>query len=323
MLLMLLVSQVIEDLYMKGNDYDYLVDTEGRIFIVVGHSHPHLRTRVRLVYIPAISKEGKSYNKVIYNPTYPDVYVPITYYYSQYDKDDKYLAIPDVNVVKVYEPRRGLRCRIQDMPREIVQFIKLLTDIADIPQESIGIFGSWLVGLEHYNSDVDLVIYGRKNYLKFNKYLDKLIIAADLSPISNISIRDRAQEFTNLLQLPLSDVLNVLQKRRTKYAAGNTPVSISFSHESDDIQALSIGYPQKSINILAAVIDDSEASFTPRTYRVKSEKDIYTIVANHYFFKEVASLGDHVIVRGTLREGNIITIDNRGEFILPSRYHNQ
>ena len=303
---------------MKGIDYDSLIDNSGRIFMALGYVHPPQRTRAQLIYVPTPDQEEKGYMKVIYDPAYPTVAVPSTYYYSQYGPDDRILAIPDEEVVRVYQPRLTLERRMKDLPDGIIDFIHLLIELAGIPLTSIGIFGSWLVGLEHENSDIDIVIFGRHNHQKYWRYLDDLVLAAHLSPLSSDSIQKRAQEFCHRLKLPLSNVLDVLNQRRTKYAAGKTPVSISFSLEADEAPSIDVGRPKESINLLGVVTDDSGAPFTPRIYQVASANITYIVIAYPYFFKEVASTGEKVHVHGTLREDDVITVENPGEFILPS-----
>jgi predicted nucleotidyltransferase len=79
----------------------------------------------------------------------------------------KFQGIPIDRVKRIYRPEDGLKeiCKEPETPLE--KKIKRLSLVfRDIPQDQKGITGSFLVGLDTPESDIDFVVYGVENHRK-------------------------------------------------------------------------------------------------------------------------------------------------------------
>ena len=104
--------------------------------------------------------------------TYPE-YI----YWSPYHKN-WFFAVPQERIEKFYDARRGLAELIKMPPKSLDEHLKSVVEFvaflqkSDVSIEDMGVTFSTLVG--HYYlgvSDINLVVYGRKNFWQIMKFL--------------------------------------------------------------------------------------------------------------------------------------------------------
>ncbi len=169
--------QNIQEIYVVEGDF--IETKEGYIFEVKGFEHPHDRIVAYIRYInPTIRKE-KLYElsdrfsflknnapQYIYQPSwldFPIQSVPrkdITNIYLSNENIDHLMA----EYTRTKEARSGSY-------KKILEFIKYLSEGAGVPYNYFGITGSHLLGREHEDSDLDLVIFGRINSKKVREFI--------------------------------------------------------------------------------------------------------------------------------------------------------
>ena len=109
-----------------------------------------------------------------FKKAYPD------YFYKGQYGDDWFFAVPRKKIEKIYDPRHGLE-ELMKMPlktldphlKKTVELVRFLAK-SGVLHKDMGITYSTLVG--HYflgTSDINVVVYGKKNFEKVMKFLEK------------------------------------------------------------------------------------------------------------------------------------------------------
>lgn len=160
-------------------DHDLIVDTEGNIHVVMGNRHPPGLITAYIKYVPTsrptlwrgrftyyervlreysveeLVKVMQGFGTQIYDPTL-NVFIP---------------AVPE-SMIKVWlkpELRMDmLRRRVSDNVELVaVEVSELVSETVGVEPGNIGVTGSVLAGIHGMHSDVDLVIYGCRDVVKF------------------------------------------------------------------------------------------------------------------------------------------------------------
>lgn len=161
-----------KDLYpIEG---DFLETTEGFIFEVKGFEHPKDRIIAYIRYVnPNIRKE-KLYelkDRFLFLQNHAPHYI-----YQPEWLDFPIQAVPKEKITKIYLSNQETEKIISDYERnknirseslkKTIEFIKMLSEGANVPVKFFGITGSHLIGREHNDSDIDLIVFGRLNSKK-------------------------------------------------------------------------------------------------------------------------------------------------------------
>jgi predicted nucleotidyltransferase len=202
-------------------------------------------------------------------------------------------------VKKVYVPSESLRSlqklRNKDTLQEAtLDFIRLLSSRSGISEEDFGVHGSVALGMHTSESDIDIVVYGAKNFRILEGTLDQLVKARVLSYQSNNRL-DAARRFKGRYKNRVF-MYNAIRKSEeivTKYGliSYSTTVPVMFT---------------------CTVKDDKEAMFRPAIYRIENyrscdeESDLETenlpteVVSMIGCYRNVARQGDKIKVSGML-----------------------
>lgn len=307
---------------VKAREGDFIEDLNDVVFDVKGLVHPPDRTVAFPRFIPDSSGNRKrgniSYGKVytlserfkFLEQNLPD--------YLVFDSvfDETLCEIPLRQVKKHYNPIEKLRklrnSKILDgLEGLALHLTDLLKENANISGRAIGISGSLLVGLHRASSDIDPVVYGSENcwkvysalrsMLKEKKSSFKPYDREDLNSLFDFRSKDTA--------VGLEDFVRTESRKVLQGKFMGTDYFIRFVKEwgevdesYGDVQYKNVGYAR----IEARVVDDSEAIFTPCTYRIKSVKSfegpklepISEIVSFRGRFCEQARIGETVVAQG-------------------------
>jgi len=173
----------------------YVESTEGLLFAVKGLVHPPGAVVAYLRYAPDPDgerrREGIPYRRL--------------YHFEEQEKllrercpaclfDDPVFGeqlqgVPRERIRQVYDPCLKLaelrrREGLDELEEKAVEFADLLAGRAKVPESSLGISGSILVGLHTPRSDLDAVVYGSENCRAVHSVLRELLDEAPLPPQS-------------------------------------------------------------------------------------------------------------------------------------------
>jgi predicted nucleotidyltransferase len=264
-----------------------LIKTENHvIFDVKGLVHPPDRVIAFPRYIPSPMgnrRSGKDMYGKVYNlaerfkylqQNAPNLIVHDPVF------DETLCEVPIDTVVERYEPVEKLRLlrtskELGGLERKALQLAEALKEKAGIPWSAIGISGSVLVGLYTSKSDIDPVVYGvencRRAYSALESLLNgdaswfKLYSREELQALFDFRSKDTIMSF--------EDFAKVERRKAFQGVFDGTDYFIRFvkdwgqvREQYGDVCYKNSGYAK----ITATIADDSEALFTPCTYRIEN-----------------------------------------------------
>jgi len=316
---------------MKAREGDILRDLNGVIFDVKGLVHPPEKVIAFPRFIPD-SRGNRVREEVAYRKVYS---ISARFKFLEqnfpqfivYDSifDEKLCEVPLENVKHHYKPVDRLRelrhCdRLDDLEKDALSFLELLKDRVNLPWSKIGISGSLLVKLHTPSSDIDPIIYGGENCRKVYEALKSLMQDAknhvkaytikELQKLFKFRVKDTKVAFKDFLRTEPRKVLQGKFKDRD-YFMRFVKDWREIREEYGTIQYRNVGYAR----IKAEIADDSEAIFTPCSYKLKNVEildgtSIYSIEEIASFrgrFCEQARTSETVIVQGKVER----VTDNR------------
>jgi predicted nucleotidyltransferase len=196
--------------------------------------------------------------------------------------DETLCEVPIGIVEEHYEPIEKLRLlrtskKRGDLERKAVQLAETLKEAADIPWSAIGISGSVLVGLYTSKSDIDPVVYGVENCRRAYAALENLLkdYASKFKPYTREEMQALFDFRSKDTIMSFEDFARVEKRKAFQGMFDSTDYFIRFvkdwsqvSEQYGDVCYKNSGYAK----ITATIADDSEALFTPCTYRIENVK---------------------------------------------------
>lgn len=230
--------------------------------------------------------------------------------------DEQLCEIPTKAVKKHYKPAEYLRelrhsVELDKIEEKTLQFAKLLKEATSVPWNKIGISGSILIKLHRPESDIDQIIYGTKNCRKVYDVLK--ILHKDESPVKSYNLEDLRKLFAFRSKdtvTPFEDFVRTESRKALQGKFMGSDYFVRFVKDWNEttekygmIKYSNEGYAK----IKANVVDDSEAIFTPCTYKIESTNILEGAIANVRIdeivsfrgrFCEQAKQGETVIAQG-------------------------
>ncbi|MHA2010641.1 MAG: nucleotidyltransferase domain-containing protein, partial [Promethearchaeota archaeon] len=299
--------------YSEGIEGDYIETKKTNlIFDVKGLLHPNDRKICFLRFYPHPEgdriKSGIKYKKV-YN--LDERYSLLRKLYSKYIFYSKELDIEiqgvfnnDIN--KIYTPRDCLQSLFEKKnPSTIEECSKKLCELfinkGNISEDSLGITGSVMVGLNKKDSDIDIIIYGTESSLNFQEKLKVLLTESNQFRMYN------QEEY----------------KSHYEWRVGGSDISFYefMRSEQRKIHQGKFNGQYKNygrIKTKVLVTDSTDSIFTPCSYKIQALKllenksrlnkinlkDIIEINSFRARFCEQAKEGETVMVEGKLEKVN-------------------
>ncbi len=275
---------------MQAREGELIETKDGIIFDVKGLMHPPDKVIAFPRFIPS-TKGNRERKEVKYDKIY-NLQERFNFLKKNapslitYDSifDETLCEVPIENIKRHYNPINKLEKlrkskKTIDLEKKAVDLLTIIKEKANIPWKSIGISGSILVGLYNLNSDLDPVIYGTKNCQKAYKALEKILEkndtnlkAYDLKGLKNLFDFRSKDTYMNF-----NDFLKVESRKAFQGIFLETDFFTRFvknwnqiTEQYGDVKYKNCG----EAKISATIADDSEALFTPCTYKVENVKVI-------------------------------------------------
>lgn len=324
---------------LRLRDRDAIVTREGLIFRVFGYTHPPdgfvcdaeyapsnlfksanpkaYRTDGENVFYKFYEDEGWRFVKANF-PQYMLLYEPI---------GRKVVGVKNTDVACVRKPEEALKRLIEKGSKdELLEALQKILEAtvagSGLSIFDFGVFGSILQGFYHPKfSDIDIVVYGRKNLERIREVLQELYndkSSGFLNEFEDDSpIRGKAWRFKNIG--PKEFVWH--QRRKLIYGvfrdkASGRAIKVEFepvkdwseiSNEYNQIRTIT---REGWVKALLRVEDDSEAPFMPSIYHVEVVKivegpkveDLRRVVSYLEEFRMQAWKDETVYVEGNLEK---------------------
>jgi len=311
---------------VKAREGDFIETVEGLIFDVKGLVHPPDRIVAYLRYIEDPHGDRQRGNK-----TYIKVYslsereLMLRRRYPQYIYYDPVLGehmqgVPNKQVSKIYRPSEKVsellkKSSLDRVEMEAVEFVKLLHDSSNVKLENIGLSGSILVGLHMENSDIDVIVYGRKNCSSIRNALEQLMEEKN-GLVSKYGLRDleRLYRFRSKdTWMPLKEFIRMERRKLMQGKFRGRDFFMRFLLDWDEVNEKygdRTYIPSGYAKVKARVIEDLDSIFTPCKYIIDDVKflegtkasPLKEIVSFRGRFCEQAKKGEMVIAQGKVEK---------------------
>ncbi|MEM2239760.1 MAG: nucleotidyltransferase domain-containing protein [Candidatus Bathyarchaeia archaeon] len=336
---------------MKLREGDFLETLEGFIFDVKGFSHPPDRIIAYLRYVPddfgSRVRFGVKYRKIYRLKDREDFLrknAPV-YIFRSPVFNMEMQGVPLERVKRVYNPQLKVKQLMElgvkdNVEREALEFVKLLSVKSGVPIESMGLSGSILVDLHNEKSDIDLIVYGEENSLKLYKAIGELMSEHDEVKPYNFDELAELYEFRSQdTIIPFKAFLKAEGGKKTQGKFMGRSFFIRFLHDWSEISEKygdKIYEPIGFCTIKAEVSDDSESIFTPCRYIVSNVQFLSGVRINPAQVREVysfrgrfceqAKTGDTIRASGKLEKVTdlngeswfrLVVGGDRGDYIIP------
>ncbi len=261
---------------------DFIESKDSLIFDVKGLIHPPNKVIAFLRYVPSSSGD-RIRNNIKFMKLYllHDRFNFLRSHYPQYLYYDPIFnielqAVPKTLIKKHYKPRERLSQMVKEkealdeVELSALQLAEELSSISDLSLNNFGISGSILVKLHKPNSDIDLIVYGSKNCIKFYNSIKeninrlKRIKKYDIEGLIKLykfRVKDTHLPLKTFIKIESRKVLQGRFMNKDYYIRLIKDLNELNEHYGDSIY-MSIGRAR----IKAKVIDDSNSIFSPCRY---------------------------------------------------------
>ncbi|MFC1486997.1 hypothetical protein ACFLRN_04830 [Thermoproteota archaeon] len=309
---------------MKAREGD-LIESKGNIiFDVKGLVHPSKRVVAFIRYVPDPignrERDGKRYRKFY---SLSKRYNLLKCEYPQYLVNDPVFntllcEVPVGDINHHYLPAQGLqdlrkRTNLDEVETTALAFMEHLKETTRIPWNKLGISGSILVKLHEPSSDIDLIVYGSKTGYRVQTIM-KEMLEDKKSPFKAYDLDGLRELFDFRSKDTITSFEDFVRTDSRKVSHGKFMGKHFFIRFVKDHNEINKQYgtfiykPQGNARIKATIVDESEALFTPCSYKLanveilKGSKvePIEEIVSFRGRFCEQAKSGEVVIAEGKL-----------------------
>jgi len=217
---------------------------------------------------------------------------------------------PSEKVSELLEASEG-----DEVEEKALDFIQVLHDSSEVPFGKLGLSGSILVGLHTPRSDIDPIVYGRKNCFAVHKALRRLLEGREggVSAYGSDGLRALYRFRSRDTAMPWEDFLRIEGRKACQGRFRGRDFFVRFVLDRDEVgeeygdrRYVPVGYAK----IRARVKDASNSIFTPCIYGVSEIEvlegprvlPIREITSFRGRFCEQAVEGEMVIAQGKVEK---------------------
>lgn len=324
---------------LRLRDRDAIIVKEGIIFRVYGYFHPPNAHICDPEYAPATifksshPKAFRAHGKQAYYKFYFDEGLRFIHaQYSQYrifyqPLQESLVGVSNKQIWKTRKPDQAFQHLMQKPPQDtlhaaLLTLSNIITDKSGLSPHNFGVFGSLLHNFYHPNfSDLDLIIYGRKNLEKLQETLEAIYSEKDSSLKNEFesieTIKNKQWNFINYS--PKEYVWH--QKRKLIYALfrdnhSSRTIKTEFepvknwneikNEYNPKMRILKKGW----IKALVYITNDHNSAFMPSIYQIEPSKilqgekaeDIKRIISYMEEFRMQVRKDEEAYVEGNLEQ---------------------
>jgi hypothetical protein len=174
------------------------------------------------------------------------------------------ISVPLTSIKKVFVPRECLHFltelkRKDSLQKMTLDFVNLLSSESGIGMEDFGVHGSVALGMHTPKSDIDIVVYGSRNFRKLEMTVNKLVGVGTLSYVFNNRL-DAARRFKGRFF-----------NKVFMYNAIRRPEEVNSRYGEFKYS------PLMPVKFYCTVKNDDEAMFRPAIYKIEDYKPIDSI----------------------------------------------
>ncbi len=310
-------------------DRDYFETITGYIFCVVGEQHPKDRVTSYLKYIPTRdqtlwSRDSINYYRIMktYGASqYENVMKYLEHTCREYVRYDPYMNIKLIQVpirdikihykpeVRILEILKEPKDKLEHICKDIIQ---ILSDYSNVNVEYFGITGSLLLKIHNIEkSDIDILVYSKKNVYKILDAIDYLI-EKDYIKFNKDVVEMCVRDVSKYLRgLDYEYLVYIVKRRRGRLMFRDKIFSINFVrtfYERYERYGEYIYYKLYPVKFKAKVVDISESYFNPAVYIIDDVRpidplnipNVSEVVCFENIFSGIVKENEEVVVYGML-----------------------
>jgi hypothetical protein len=323
----------------KARDKDFVKTKEGFLFCVINYYHPKDRIIAYRKYIPNkdglwVSKSKVRYSRSMQTYSIEDLEKNIEelriekrYVFKSRVLGIEISAVPWKFVKRHYKTDEGLRrilklSKLDPLQETLLELIDELSNY--ISKSNFGITGSILLDIHNPKfSDIDLIIYGKKESLSLKEaFLSK--VSSKVLPLPKDIMLKWAKEKITIFPLSLDEVLKIY-KRKWNYGYFKGKVfSVHPVRKWNEINERYGDFWYRGLGLARIrfnVEDTNEALFLPHKYKAKNVRFLEGVEVNN--LKEVVS--NEGFFGNMLKEGELAEAFGKVELVIDkkskSSYH--
>jgi len=317
---------------IEGIEGDYIETKKDNLFFdVKGLLHPNDRKICYLRFYPHPDgervKDNTNFKKVyklneryaLLKEKYPD------FLFFSKELDLEVQAVKNQDIKKIYSPRNFIKelldkNKLSNSEKRSKDLCELFITTGDISNNSIGITGSTMVGLNTEDSDIDIIIYGTETCLVFQEKLVKIFKKSNNYRKYNLNeYKSHYNWRVGGSNIPFEDFLKTEQRKQHQGKFMGNDFFIRYIKSPKDWKGSFYDYQYKNlgrIKLKAEIIDSKDSIFTPCSYKINpkkilqsniissdiKKKDINEINSFRGRFCEQARNGETVLVEGKLEK---------------------
>ncbi len=174
---------------------------------------------------------------------------------------------------------------------------KLLTE-GGLMLSDLGVTGSLLIGAQTPHSDIDVVVYGRKQFIMLRRKLERAINQSTLDPLTEEQWKDSYER--RGCSLSFSEYIWHEKRKYNKVLVSGTKVDFSLVSDAGyeaDQSYRKTGFQQ----VTAKVTDDKHAFDHPSIYRIRHH-EIEEICCFTPTFTGQVKVGETIVAQGMVEE---------------------
>lgn len=307
-------------------DGDAILTKEGFIFYTIGYVHPEDGVTAFIKYIPKDLKdqfdvpwlpyewrlEGitlvrpeKLYSPKIYSSFISSLkkIIPDAVYFNPY-VGKELVTVPKDHIKTVYVPNECLQFLLRkkdhdELERKALEVLSMLSKESEVSIEDLGVHGSISLQMHNYQSDIDIAVYGSENFRKVKETFHNLATRDEVSILE-------ADEFD-----PIRQNRGVYHGSRFVINAIRKIEEINEKFGQYRYQAV------KPVEAVCRVVNNNESMFRPSIYeidnckskQIKKREEPKKVVSMIGQFRDFASIGEEIKVKGMLEKEENVTSD--------------
>jgi predicted nucleotidyltransferase len=313
--------------FIQSIEGDYIETKKDNLFFdVKGLFHPNDYIICYIRFFPDIEGE-RIKNDIKFKKVYQlgDRYALLRESYPKYlffskELDLEVQGVKKKDIKEIYTPRNFFKnlsekknlTNIEIRSKELCEF---LISQGNISEDSIGITGSAMVGLNTEDSDIDIIVYGTETSLKLHERLEQIFESSDkIRKYNKEEYKAHYEWRVGGSDIHFEDFLRSEQRKQHQGKFMEHDFFIRYIKSPKDWKGNFLG----RIKLKAKISNSKKSIFTPCSYKINPQKilestlklkdvnlnDINEVSSFRGRFCEQAKEGENVLIEGKLEKVN-------------------